>query len=139
MILGAALLASAAPLSAFAAPPQTKTPPSTKQPAPSKKKTSKSSKKKPARARGQSAPTTDRIKEIQTALALRGFYEGEPTGKWDARSVEAMKKFQGANGLTETGKFDAKSLQKLGLGSEVAGSAAPRTPANGTKPQLPRP
>jgi hypothetical protein len=39
-----------------------------------------------------------------------------------------MKKFQGAHGLTPSGKLDAKTLQQLGLGSQTAGIAAP-TPA----------
>jgi hypothetical protein len=36
-----------------------------------------------------------------------------------------MREFQTANGLTPTGKLGARSLQKLGLGSEVAGKSAP--------------
>jgi len=135
VILGAALLMGAAPITLPAQTPQAKAPPPKNPSASATKKTSKPAKKRPPRPRAQKAPTADRIREIQTALGQKGFYEGEPNGKWDARSVDAMKKFQAANGLTATGKFDAKSLQKLGLGSEVAGAAAPRTPANGTKPQ----
>ena len=134
VILGVALLLGAAPFSLLAATPQGK-PPSPTKPSTPAKKTAK--KKKPARPRAQSTPTPDRIREIQVALAKRGFYEGEPNGKWDASSVEAMKKYQEANGLAATGKLDAKSLQKLGLGSEVAGAAPPRPPANETKPQPP--
>jgi len=74
----------------------------------------------------QMAPTADRIREIQTALAKSGAFEGEPTGKWDSPSVEAMKRFQQMNGLMPTGKLTALSLQKLGLGSETAGRGAPR-------------
>lgn len=81
---------------------------------------------KTARIRGQAAPTTDRISEIQSALAKSGAYNGEPTGKWDDSSVGAMKKFQQQNGLEPSGKLDALTLQKLGLGSDVAGRAAPR-------------
>ena len=135
VLLGAALLMGAAPITLWGQPPQAKTPPPKNPSAPAIKKSSKPAKKKPPRPRAQKAPTAERIREIQTALGQKGFYEGEPHGKWDARSVEAMKKYQAANGLTATGKLDAKSLQKLGLGSEVAGAAAPRTPANGTKPQ----
>ena len=136
MILGAALLMGAAPFSVWGQQtPQAKTPPPKSPSAPAAKKSSKPAKKRPPRPRAQKAPTADRIREIQTALGQNGFYEGEANGKWDARSVNAMKKFQSANGLTSTGKLDAKSLQKLGLGSEVAGAAAPRVPANGAKPQ----
>lgn len=136
VILGAALLAGAAPSFVCAAPLQVLAPSAQTQTAPAKK-TSKTKKKRPPRPRAQRAPTPDRIREIQTALAQKGFYEGEPTGKWDARSVQAMKKFQEASGLTATGKFDAKSLQKLGLGSDIAGVAPPRPPANETKPPKP--
>jgi peptidoglycan hydrolase-like protein with peptidoglycan-binding domain len=133
-IVGVALLVGAAPFALPAQTPKPNSPPPKKQSSPAIKKAGKPAKKRAPRARAQRAPTADRIREIQTALAQRGFYEGEPSGKWDARSVEAMKKFQAAHGLSETGKFDAKSLQKLGLGSEVAGAAAPRTPSNENKP-----
>lgn len=81
---------------------------------------------KTPKIRGQAAPTNDRISEIQTALAKSGAYQGDPSGKWDESSVEAMKKFQQQNGLEPNGKLDALSLQKLGLGSGIAGRAAPR-------------
>jgi peptidoglycan hydrolase-like protein with peptidoglycan-binding domain len=77
---------------------------------------------------GQKAPTPQRISEIQQALAKNGAYTVAPNGKWDTSTVEAMKKFQGAHGLTASGKLDAKTLQQLGLGSQTAGIAPP-TPA----------
>ena len=77
----------------------------------------------------QKAPTKDRIEEIQTALARDGYYHGDATGKWDPATVDAMKRFQQDNGLNPTGKLDATSLQKLGLGSDVAGLGAPRPAA----------
>jgi peptidoglycan hydrolase-like protein with peptidoglycan-binding domain len=75
--------------------------------------------------RGQLAPTSDRITEIQTALASANVYQGDPTGKWDAATIDAMKKFQTAQNLSPTGKIDALTLQRLGLGSDVAGKGAP--------------
>lgn len=81
------------------------------------------------RARAQTAPTADRIKEIQAALAKSGHYPNEPSGKWDAASTAALKRFQEQNGLKPTGKLNARSLQLLGLGSETAGVAPPREPA----------
>lgn len=76
----------------------------------------------------QKAPTADRVKEIQGALAQGGYYDGDPNGKWDSKSVAALQKFQSANGIEPTGKLDAPSLQKLGLGSDIAGVSAPRPP-----------
>lgn len=95
-----------------------------------------SSRRRSKRVKGQAAPTPARISEIQSALAKNGAFEGVPTGKWDASSSEAMKKFQAAHGLTPTGKLDALTLQKLGLGSETSGVAAPTPPPNATANRL---
>jgi peptidoglycan hydrolase-like protein with peptidoglycan-binding domain len=97
------------------------------------KKSSKSGKRsssKTKRVKGQAAPTPDRINEIQGALAKNGAYTSTPSGKWDDSTVEAMKKFQASHGLNPTGKYDALTLQKLGLGSETAGMGVPTPPPN---------
>lgn len=78
------------------------------------------------KVRGQKAPTADRITEIQTALSRDGYYQGEPSGKWDSNTVAAVQKFQSANGMDANGKLDAPTLQKLGLGSDIAGVSAPK-------------
>jgi peptidoglycan hydrolase-like protein with peptidoglycan-binding domain len=72
------------------------------------------------------APTPNRISEIQSALARGGYYKGDPNGKWDSDTIAATEKFQSANGLDSTGKLDAPTLQKLGLGSDIAGVSAPK-------------
>jgi peptidoglycan hydrolase-like protein with peptidoglycan-binding domain len=79
-------------------------------------------------------PSPERISEIQSALARGGYYHGDPNGKWDASTVDAMRKFQEDHGLDGTGKLDALSLQKLGLGSEIAGVDAPHPPTQHTAP-----
>jgi peptidoglycan hydrolase-like protein with peptidoglycan-binding domain len=98
------------------------------------------------RERGQKAPTADRISEIQSALAKDGSFSGTPNGKWDAATIDAMKKFQDSHGLNASGKLDAKTLQKLGLGSQTAGIAPPipavsssslSTSPSATVPRLP--
>jgi len=89
-----------------------------------------SSRKKSKRVKGQAAPTPDRISEIQEALLKKGAFTGTPTGKWDDDTVGAMRKFQASSGLNPTGKLDAPTLQKLGLGSQTAGLAAPKPPPN---------
>lgn len=91
------------------------------------KKTSRKSKR---RERGQKAPTSERISEIQEALTKDGSYSGKPNGKWDDSTVDAMKKFQESHGLNPSGKLDAKTLQRLGLGSQTAGAAAPQPPVS---------
>jgi peptidoglycan hydrolase-like protein with peptidoglycan-binding domain len=96
------------------------------------KSSHRSSKKASSRRKqkGQIAPTPDRISEIQEALAKNGSYTNTPNGKWDDVTVEAMKKFQGAHGLNSSGKLDAHTLEKLGLGSQTAGVAEPIAPPN---------
>src|SRR5712691_12706074 len=88
----------------------------------------RNSRRSSRRERGQKAPTPDRISEIQQALAKDGSYSGTPNGKWDDSTMEATRKFQEAHGLNATGKLDAKTLQKLGLGSQTTGVAPPMPP-----------
>jgi len=124
-IFGAALLLSAAPVASAASHPGAA---QTSSASAKKKKTTSSKSKgksKGKSVKGQAAPTPDRIKEIQTALQKDGSYQGEPTGKWDAATSDAMKKYQDKNGFSPTGKIDAGSLNKLGLGSDTAGKGAP--------------
>jgi peptidoglycan hydrolase-like protein with peptidoglycan-binding domain len=96
------------------------------------KSSRRSSKKVSSRRKekGQKAPTPDRISQIQEALAKEGSLANTPNGKWDDATVEAMRKFQGAHGLNPSGKLDALTLEKLGLGSQTAGVAEPVAPPN---------
>jgi peptidoglycan hydrolase-like protein with peptidoglycan-binding domain len=94
----------------------------------SKSRVKKSSKHSKRRERGQTAPVPERISEIQQALAKDGSFAGTPSGKWDESTIEAMRKFQAGHGLNPSGKLDALTLQKLGLGSQTAGVAAPMPP-----------
>jgi peptidoglycan hydrolase-like protein with peptidoglycan-binding domain len=127
--LAAMLIAGAGLL--CAAPAQTAQP---KKPAP-KAAPKKAPVRRVARPRAQTTPTKDRIVEIQEALAREGFYSGKPSGKWDATTSQAMKNFQTSQGLTATGKLGAQSLQKLGLGSDIAGKGAPLPQAD-TRPSV---
>jgi peptidoglycan hydrolase-like protein with peptidoglycan-binding domain len=95
------------------------------------------SSKRSRRARGQKAPTPDRISEIQQALAKDGSFTGNPNGKWDASTIDSLKKFQESHGLNPTGKLDAKTLQQLGLGSSTAGAAAPLPPISSSALKAP--
>jgi peptidoglycan hydrolase-like protein with peptidoglycan-binding domain len=80
----------------------------------------------------QKAPTPSRISEIQTALSRSGYYQGDANGKWDSNTVAALQKFQSENNLNPSGKLDAVSLQKLGLGSSTAGLNPPTPPQRNT-------
>lgn len=87
----------------------------------------------------QQAPTPDRYKEIQAALASKGYFKGEPNGEWGPDSTDALKRFQSDQNLMPDGKVNSLSLIALGLGpkrltakSEAAPPAQP--PASGTSP-----
>ena len=72
-----------------------------------------------------------RVEEIQRALMQAGYMDEEPGGQWDARTREAMRRFQADHGFPATGLPEAKSLMKLGLGphalpAELDPSAAAR-------------
>jgi hypothetical protein len=96
------------------------------------KRTSKSSGKATTRSRRswQQAPTPDRYREIQQALASKGYFQGEQDGKWGQDSVDALKRFQGDQNLTADGKLGSLSLIALGLGPKRL-SAQTTPPAAG--------
>lgn len=64
----------------------------------------------------QTQPTPERYREIQGALAKKGYLHGEPTGKWDDESADALRRFQHDQNLEASGKLDSLSLIALGLG-----------------------
>jgi peptidoglycan hydrolase-like protein with peptidoglycan-binding domain len=64
----------------------------------------------------QQQPTTDRYREIQQALSEKGYFAGQPDGNWGPESMDALKRFQRDQNLTEDGKLGSLSLIALGLG-----------------------
>jgi hypothetical protein len=61
------------------------------------------------------ARTRGGIRHIQSILAQAGYYSGEPSGEWDAKTSDALKKFQGAAKIAVTGQLDPETVRKLGL------------------------
>jgi murein L,D-transpeptidase YcbB/YkuD len=80
----------------------------------------------------QQAPTPDRYKEIQQALAAKGYYKGEPNGQWSADSADALKRFQADQSLMPDGKINSLSLIALGLGPKRLTAKTESTPQPGT-------
>ncbi len=69
-----------------------------------------------SRRSNQQFPTSERYKEIQQALAGKGFFNGPIDGNWGASSIEGLKLFQRNQNISEDGKLGALSLIALGLG-----------------------
>ena len=78
----------------------------------------------------QMSPSPDRYREIQGALAAKGFLSPEDaTGTWNQTSSDALKKFQAEQNLESSGKINSLSLIALGLGPKRDPSpAAPKPP-----------
>jgi len=66
--------------------------------------------------RGQQIIQADRAREIQSALIREHYLSGEPSGSWDARTQEAMARYQTDNGWQSKVTPDSRALIKLGLG-----------------------
>jgi hypothetical protein len=83
----------------------------------------------------QMSPSPDRYREIQGALAAKGFLQpGDATGSWNQVSSDALKKFQAEQNLESSGKINSLSLIALGLGPRR--DPAPPAPPRST-PQVP--
>lgn len=79
------------------------------------------------RPRGQQIIDSDRTREIQAALIRERYLEGEPTGEFDDRTREALKKFQSDNGWQSKVVPDSRALIKLGLGPSRDGLLNPES------------
>lgn len=96
--------------------------------------TSKKSRRK--RVRGQQAIDGERARQIQAALAREHYIKGEPSGKWDSTTQEAMRRYQGAQGWQTKTVPDSRALIRLGLGPDHGHLLNPES-AMITDPQLP--
>ena len=86
----------------------------------------------------QLTPSSDRYREIQTALAAKGYLkEDHVTGSWDPASTEALKCFQADQKIDSKGKINALSLIALGLGPRREPVPPGKPPA--APPPNPRP
>jgi peptidoglycan hydrolase-like protein with peptidoglycan-binding domain len=74
-----------------------------------------------ARAQGDAS-----IASVQQSLKDQGFYYGEITGKKDADTTAAIRRYQIRNGLQITGDLTAETRKSLGL---RGGAATPPAPA----------
>jgi peptidoglycan hydrolase-like protein with peptidoglycan-binding domain len=55
------------------------------------------------------------VTEIQNALIKAGYMDGPASGQYDETTIDAMKQFQAANRLPQTGLPSATVLKKLGV------------------------
>ena len=72
--------------------------------------------KRSKKVRGQQKIDSERTHQIQEALIRQHYMTGEATGKWDASTEQALRKFQADNGWQNKTVPDARALIKMGLG-----------------------
>lgn len=97
----------------------------------SSKKVSKKSKAKPKKGawkrRGQQSIDSQRTVQIQQALISAGYLKGEPSGKMDTATKQALVRLQGDNGWQTKVVPDSRALIKLGLGPDHSNLLNPDT------------
>jgi peptidoglycan hydrolase-like protein with peptidoglycan-binding domain len=59
--------------------------------------------------------SADQIKQAQTILKQRGFYNGEQTGKLNTDTRAGLKKYQQVEGLKVTGTLNKATLEKMSI------------------------
>jgi len=86
------------------------------------------------RRHGQQAIKEDRAREIQAALIREHYLTGKPSGVWDARTKQAMAKYQQDHGWQTRKLPDARALIELGLGPTHEGLLNPESVASTQRP-----
>jgi peptidoglycan hydrolase-like protein with peptidoglycan-binding domain len=74
--------------------------------------------KRTRRARGQKAIDGERVRQIQEALIREHYLKGEPSGKWDASTQQALHRYQADQGWQSKSIPDSRALIRLGLGPD---------------------
>jgi putative peptidoglycan binding protein len=99
----------------------------------SRSSTHSSSKQSKRRSRSaapsyQLHPDPERYRQVQQALADRGYFKGQVSGEWNEDSIDALRRFQADQNIEGDGKITALSLNGLGLGAKHDGSSAATVP-----------
>lgn len=76
---------------------------------------------------GQQNIDSGRAREIQTALIREKYMDGEPTGKWDQTTKDALTRFQADRGWQTKVLPDSRALIELGLGPKHEGIVNPES------------
>lgn len=72
------------------------------------------------RVRGQQVIDSDRVTQIQQALAREHYLTADPSGDWDSTTIAAMQKYQADHGWQTKLMPDPRALKNLGLGPDYS-------------------
>lgn len=93
----------------------------------------------PVAAAGGGAPASLLVKDVQSALATRGFYSGPIDGYAGPSTEAAIRDFERAEGLQPTGVASEKILVRALLGPSASASASSSVPTTSTRVPPPAP
>ena len=74
--------------------------------------------KKSRKPRGQQAIDGERARQIQAALIHEHYMSGQPSGKWDDSTQQAMRRYQADQGWQSKSIPDSRALIRMGLGPD---------------------
>jgi hypothetical protein len=86
-----------------------------------------SKKSRKSRTRGQQVIDGGRTLEIQEALVREHYLSGEPSGKWDDATQQALRRYQKDQGWQSKSIPDSRALIRLGLGPDHGHLLNPET------------
>ncbi len=66
-------------------------------------------------SRGSSSSNSEQIRAAQSRLKARGYHSGSVDGVMGPQTVNALRRYQAANGLSVTGKVDEETMDSLGV------------------------
>src|SRR6266851_7061069 len=98
-------------------------------------KVSRHATKKSRKPRGQQAIDGERTRQIQEALVREHYMTGEPSGKWDEATQQAMRRYQAEQGWQSKSIPDSRALIRMGLGPDHVHLLNPES-AMVSEPQL---
>ncbi len=76
-----------------------------------------------------------KVRQVQEALKAQGHDPGPIDGVMGPQTQEAIRAYQRSQNLTETGRLDAQTTEKLGIGSGMSGSGSSSGGSQGTGSQ----
>jgi peptidoglycan hydrolase-like protein with peptidoglycan-binding domain len=82
----------------------------------------------PAKRKGSASPAASReqVRAVQQALKDKGYDPGDVDGAMGPKTRAALQDFQRKEGLNVTGRVDAATREKLGVGSATTAGASGR-------------
>lgn len=85
---------------------------------------------------GMPAAQNENVKHAQEMLHAKGFYKGKVDGIMGPHTRTAIREYQRSEKLPVTGRLDAKTASKMGVGQESVGASfasAGRSVGSGSK------